>query len=184
MQTNDRVATQPGWIVEWFRAPVSTAAGPFTGPVEIPSALAVALIVLLVASGLVASRGGARVPGAEAEGFDSSAVVAGGTLVASPDRLEFDQPAGALTPARTVEVTNLGSRRIDLAEVAALNPAGTRSSAYKIDTDACRDGIPARGTCVLRVEFMPRTAGNHPATLTIAAGDSPPLGIVLQARAT
>jgi hypothetical protein len=82
------------------------------------------------------------------------------------------------------EVTNLGGRRIALDEVAALNPAGAGSNAYRIDTDACRDGIPARGTCVLRVEFVPQAGGNHHATLTIDAADLSPVRIVLQARAT
>jgi hypothetical protein len=189
MQANHRTAVPAAWLLGRFRAPVSAVAAPAPAPglVELPLAMALALIVMtmVMAGGLVtAIRSGVPMAVADDPWFDEPAVLAGGSLLAIPDRLDFEQPAGARTPSRNVEVTNLGSRPVDPLEVSALDPAGNRSNAYKVDTTGCAGGIPAKGTCVVRVEFVPRAQGDHRATLTIEAGDFSPLAILLRASAT
>ena len=187
MQANNRTAVPAAWLLGRFRTPVSAVASPVPGLVELPLAMALALIVMtmVMAGGLVtAIKSGVPMAVAEDGWFDEPAVIAGGSLLAMPARLDFEQPAGSRTPSRNIEVTNLGSRPVDSLEVSALDPAGDRSNAYKVDTMGCAGGIPAKGTCVVRVEFVPRAAGDHRATLKIETGNLSPLAVLLRASAT
>jgi hypothetical protein len=175
MQTDSKLAIPVGWHPGRF-GQISP-----TKPLLVTFALLMAAATLIVA----ANHGGAgvRTAGADSGDLGSEAAI-GGSAVASPGRLAFDQSVGAQSPAKNVEVTNLGTEPLHLEEIAVVDPTQSGRTGFEIDAGSCTPGIPAMGTCTLGIEFRPHTIGVHNATLRITPAGSAQMSVALVAAAT
>jgi len=82
----------------------------------------------------------------------------------SPTRVSFEnQPVGTASSPKTVIVTNLAKRPLNLT---AIGIAGTGAGDF-IQTNTCGTRIAAGATCKIKVRFTPTTVGNRKAILTI-----------------
>jgi hypothetical protein len=93
------------------------------------------------------------------------------------DRLPFpDTPAGALSPAQAITVTNrAASSRLEIAD------AAVDSDDFIVTSSTCRSVAPG-ASCVVKVRFAPAAPGAKAATLTLS-GNGPQLTVPLSGRA-
>ncbi|MFN8512849.1 MAG: choice-of-anchor D domain-containing protein [Chloroflexia bacterium] len=90
-----------------------------------------------------------------------------------PASLDFGNvQVGAVSPAQTVTVTNVGAGPVSLSTIAL---GGTNAADFEVLDNTCTSGagaatLPAGGSCTVSVRFKPGSTGAKSATLSI--GDS------------
>ncbi len=181
MQTSSRPAIPVTWRLGRFRQ---------TSPSRVPlpeRSLQAFFAILLTAAALTVAvnlgSAGVPAPGVASDNPGSGRALVG-AAVASPGGLAFEQPVGARTPAKNVELTNLRTEPLHLEEVAVVDPAQSGTTGFVVDAGSCAAGIPAMGTCTLGIEFRPHRIGLHNATLRITPAGSAQMSVALIAAAT
>lgn len=109
----------------------------------------------------------------------ASAAPSAGVLSADPDRVRFGQVVVGATAWADVVISNTGAEALTLAQVGWRNDFG-------VDFSTCYNGLPAGGSCQLRVSFSPLTRGGQwsPMYVDFRTADSTYVSIELRVQGT
>lgn len=112
--------------------------------------------------------------GSSSSALSGTGVSASAAVSVTPSSLSFSQTINTTSSAQTVTVSNTGTAALGLG---AITLGGVHVDVFRVAGGSCvaNGSIAAGSSCTVSVEFSPKFAGAHTATLQVAhnAGGSP-----------